>query len=83
MMIIPNWRERLGRNEKQFADDVERYRNAGEGYGAMMQIVSFLWYEKDPVGALSVGHAYGSIKQSRERKVCINCERKLKNGERW
>ncbi len=36
----------------------ERY-----GYGAVMQVVSHMWREKDPVGAIALGECYGTIEK--------------------
>lgn len=41
--------------------EVARYFGDTFGYGAMMTLLSAIWREKDPVGAFTVGHCYGSL----------------------
>jgi len=42
-------------------------RNREFGYGRMMQIISGLWQQKDPRGALSVGDTYGMLERRSRR----------------
>jgi len=76
-MIIQDWRNRLMGEEKDFVEYVQQMRDKGYGYGAMMQFISFMWYEKDPIGAMSVGNCYGTIKSCHEKDICVECERAL------
>jgi hypothetical protein len=42
-------------------------QNREFGYGRMMQVISGIWQKADPIGALTVGEAYGSEELKRER----------------
>jgi hypothetical protein len=52
-------------DDDEFRTFVEK--NRAFGYGRMMQLISELWREHDPAGALSVGDTYASCEQKRER----------------
>lgn len=50
----------LSMREEPFTSMVRQY-GPQIGYGRMMQIVSHIWHEKDPVGALVVGPCYKQV----------------------
>lgn len=56
-------------NADEFRAFVEKNREFG--YGRMMQLISELWRERDPAGALSVGDAYAILELKRERCAAL------------
>ncbi len=52
-------------------DDFHEFllRHRSYGFGRMMHFISEMWRKSDPVGALSVGDAYGSLERKRNRCV--------------
>lgn len=45
--------------EKEFTELVKQYSHIG--YGNMMSIISRMWREKNPAGALTVGPCYKQV----------------------
>lgn len=85
--LIEDTQQALGLNELPFVAIV---REQGEniGYGRMMQIISHIWREKDPVAAFVVGPCYKQVevygeyftlvdqlKQTREELERVKAER--------
>ena len=53
------------------------------GYGRSMQIVSDLWRQKDPAGAISTGECFATLEAARKKGVCVTCGKKTaKRGKR-
>lgn len=63
MTTPPAWADQ---RDHQFLDIVTQHRKLG--YGRMMHLISELWQQSDPKGALTVGDTYSG--QDKKRKRC-------------
>ena len=68
-------------SDEDFAAFVEKNREFG--YGRMMQVISELWREKDPRGALSVGETYGILEIKRARCAAVGHDVRHGNSYDW
>lgn len=55
----------LNHQEAQFIHFVEAHSDLG--YGRMMQLISGLWRDKDPIGAQLVNETYGGLALKKKR----------------
>jgi len=65
--------------DAKFREVVESFKEMG--YGRMMQIISGIWYRKDPKGALTVGECYGIEELKKER--CKKEGHDIRKGGDW